>query len=141
MPPLIRISYEGDNDLMDKYHIAKYDLDGAVKSTVQMVDDAEEVQPLKYHEVLLQKKAIGYFITFKNCLYSFGIGLKYRIKDILIEWFAEVKKELGDTFICMLYDNNTRAIHHLQKQGMKIIAINKENKIITLQYNKPCLLH
>jgi hypothetical protein len=59
--------------------------------------------------------------------------MKFRKKDILIGWFLGVRKVLGKQFKALLYENNTRAIFHLEKQGMTIVDIDNETKIVTLQ--------
>lgn len=133
LPTLVAISYMGDNDLFDKYHIGKVDFPQAVLSTLDLIDDASKEIRLSYYKVIYQKEPIGYFVTFNNYLYSFGIAMKYRRREILVGWFQAVKKVLGRQFRAMLYDNNTRAISHLEKQGMKIIDVDQETKIVTLQ--------
>ena len=105
----------------------------AVLSTLDLIDEASKTFKLNYYKVIYQKQPIGYFVTFNNYLYSFGISMRHRKKDVLIGWFNEVKKTLGKEFLAMLYENNTRAISHLEKQGMKIVDIDNESKIVTLQ--------
>jgi len=133
LPKLVGISYEKDEELFEKYHIGKMNFPQAVLSTLDLIDDASKQLNLSYYKVIYQKQPIGYFVTFGNYLYSFGIAMKYRKKDILVGWFLNVKKVLGKQFRALLYENNTRAISHLEKQGMKIIDIDNETKIVTLQ--------
>jgi len=133
LPKLVGISYERDEELFEKYHIGKMNFPQAVLSTLDLIDDASKQLNLSYYKVIYQKQPIGYFVTFGNYLYSFGIAIKYRKKDILVGWFLAVKKVLGKQFRALLYENNTRAISHLEKQGMKIIDIDNETKIVTLQ--------
>jgi len=133
LPKLVGISYERDEELFEKYHIGKMNFPQAVLSTLDLIDDASKQLNLSYYKVIYQKQPIGYFVTFGNYLYSFGIAMKYRKKDILVGWFLAVKKVLGKQFRALLYENNTRAISHLEKQGMKIIDIDNETKIVTLQ--------
>ena len=133
LPKLVAISYENDQELFDKYHVGQHNFPSAILSTLDLIDDASNQLRLSYYKIVYQKQPIGYFVTFDGYLYSFGIAMKYRKKDILIEWFSHVKKVLGKTFRAMLYENNTRAISHLQKQGMKIVDIDPETKIVTLE--------
>jgi hypothetical protein len=133
LPKLVAISYEKDEELFDKYHIGKMNFPQAVLSTLDLIDEASKTFKLNYYKVIYQKQPIGYFVTFNNYLYSFGISMRHRKKDVLIGWFNEVKKTLGKEFLAMLYENNTRAISHLEKQGMKIVDIDNESKIVTLQ--------
>jgi len=133
LPKLVAISYEKDEELFDKYHIGKMNFPQAVLSTLDLIDDASQKLKLSYYKVVYQKQPVGYFVTFDGYLYSFGISMKFRKKDILVGWFVAVRKVLGLNFRAMLYENNTRAISHLEKQGMKVIDIDQETKIVTLQ--------
>tara|TARA_R110000868_G_scaffold36279_2_gene128920 strand:- start:545 stop:982 length:438 start_codon:yes stop_codon:yes gene_type:complete len=133
LPKLVAISYEKDEELFDKYHIGKMDFPSAVLSTLDLIHEASQELKLSYYKVIYQKQSIGYFVTFDGYLYSFGISMKYRKREILIGWFDCIKKVLGKNFRAMLYDNNTRAIKHLEKQGMQIIDFDEETKIVTLQ--------
>lgn len=133
LPKLVAISYERDEDLFEKYHIGKMNFPQAVLSTLDLIDEASQQFKLSYYKVIYQKQPIGYFVTFGDYLYSFGISMKFRKKDILVGWFLAVKKVLGKQFKALLYENNTRAISHLEKQGMKIVDIDNETKIVTLQ--------
>ncbi len=131
LPDLIRIAYEGDKDLLDKYHVDKFDIHGAVASTLFMIAETENGVDMTHYKVALGDISIGYISVFENFLYSFGINKEYRKKEILIEWFEKVKEVLGYKFITMIYPNNSRAINFLKKQGMKIVNGIKED-VITL---------
>lgn len=133
LPKLVAISYERDEELFEKYHIGKMNFPQAVLSTLDLIDEASQQFKLSYYKVIYQKQPIGYFVTFGDYLYSFGISMKFRKKDILVGWFLGVRKVLGKQFKALLYENNTRAISHLEKQGMKIVDIDNETKIVTLQ--------
>jgi hypothetical protein len=138
IPSLIALAYEGDTELFDKYYNKnmigeKVDFPIAVLDTLDIIDEVSNHYKLSYYKVIYQKKPIGYFVTFDGFLHSFGINKKYRKREVLIEWFESVKKVLGKHFTCMLYDVNTRAINHLQKQGMKIVNRNEEHRTVTLQ--------
>lgn len=135
LPKLIELSYEGDFDLFDKYHVIQTDFYGAVIAQLQMIHEMAQEVDLNYYKVIFQKKPIGYFVTFDKFLYSFCIAKRYRNKENLIGWFKGVKKALGKEFQTMLYKNNTRAIDHLVKQGMKIADENEENNTVILIYN------
>lgn len=138
IPSLIATAYEGDNELFDKYCSAnlitdKVDFPIAVLNALDIIDEVSKVYKLSYYKVIYQKKAIGYFVTFDGFLHSFAINKKYRNREVLVGWFEQVKKVLGKHFRCMLYDINTRAIKHLEKQGMKIVHTDEEYKTVILQ--------
>ena len=133
LPKLVAIAYEKDQELFDKYHIGKMSFQEAVLSTLDIIDDASKKFKLSYYKLIYKKQPIGYFVIFGEYLYSFAIGMTFRKKEVLSRWFEEVKRELPPHFKAILYENNTRAIKHLERQGMKIIDHDKETNIITLQ--------
>lgn len=138
---LIRIAYEDDSDLLNKYHIKKLDLMSAVDSTFKMIYDASKIEKLINYAVIYDKKPIGYVTVFKDgtCLYSYAISVKYRKKEILREWFDKVEKVLSPDFYTMLYSNNLRAAKFLEKMGLE--KISHKGNVVTyakqnvLQYN------
>ena len=131
---LVRISYEQDYEGFDKFHVEKFDFESSVQKTLSMVDEMSDQVELKYYEVLFNNITIGYFIIFKECLYSFAIAKNYRTKaGVLKEWWALLKIMLERIFVCILYRNNTRAISFLQRMGMKETEGNFSDKnLITL---------
>ena len=138
IPALVEMSYVGDDELIAKYHPlcleGKPTMELAIIDTLHKIHEASQEVKLNYYKVIFQKKPIGYFVPFDNVLYSFSINKKYRNKENLIGWFNQVKKSLGTPFQCVLYQNNTKAINHLIKQGMVRYQDNEEEKITTLVY-------
>jgi len=136
LPMLIVKSYTGDTELLEKYHIAKFDLPGAVLAELSRVEEMSKAKKIDCYKVIHEKQPIGYVVTFGNTLYSFSINIKFRKKDILIGWWNEIKKVLGKNFVCNIYNNNTRCIEFLKKQQMEIIEVNKEHNFVTLLNTK-----
>lgn len=137
-PELIKavsIAYEGDHELFEKYHIGKMNFMQCVFSTMDMIRDCAEERELRYYKAIYKKQPIGYVVCFDEFLYSYGINIKFRKKDILIEWWEEVKKIMGGKFMTMLYENNLRAIEFLKKQKMEVFMEDKDNHSVTLIYN------
>ena len=136
LPDLVYLSYLGDEEFLNKYspHIE----DGAaglianVNAELAFIYEMGQEKKMNYYKVIYQKKPIGYFVTFENTLYSFGINVKYRKKDILPYWWKGLKKTLSKGFDCFLNDKNERAIGFLEKNNMKISERDIENKIVTL---------
>ena len=75
-----------------------------------------------FYGVELDGGKIGYFVFQGNILFSFGVGLKWRKKDILLQFFKVILSKIGDGFTIALYSYNQRAIKWLQKMGMNIVA-------------------
>jgi hypothetical protein len=132
---LVQISFEGDKELVDTYHVRSgINLEVCVNSTLHTIEDTSRLYDLKYFKVLKDSKPIGFHVTGKDFLYSFGININWRKKDILIQWWNFICKELNNNFMCMLYIKNTRAINFLIRNGMEII--NEDGKLVTLKYSK-----
>jgi hypothetical protein len=128
--PLVELSYQGDEELFQKYHIAKMRFEDCVKSTIEMIEAVAKIKDLSCYKVLFKKKAIGYVIAYKEFLYSYAINVNFRKKEILVEWWEQVKRLIGKQFATGLYENNTRAIDFLKKQGMSVVG--KERDMIIL---------
>jgi len=133
LPLLVRISYDGDEDLLNKYHIEKFSLEDAVESTMGMIKETGDTIEMSYFKVVLGDEPIGYLAIFQNFLYSFGINIKYRTKEVILQYWELIKEVLNDGFITMLYPNNDRAINFLKKQGMSEVE-DIEEGLITLIY-------
>lgn len=130
---VIKIAYEGDEDLLEKYHVDKFDLMGAVAKELSIIFNTVEWEDteMDYYKIMYNDVEIGYMCTYPNNLYSFGINKEYRTKEILTDWWNKVKGIMGEKFITMLYPNNKRAINFLKKQGM-IEVDGVEDNCVTL---------
>jgi len=132
---LVEISYRGDIDLLDKYWGDDFNLEEAVNETMFMVKTVNEETEVECYAVVLNDEEIGYVCKIPNNLYSFGININYRKKDVLIEFWDKVKELMEEGFICMLYPQNERAINFLKKQGMIEVSGIEENCIVLLNIN------
>ncbi len=132
----VEIAYRGDMELLSEYHIAEYSFNEAVEETLAMIYETSLEVEMKYCGVVKNNKIIGYLCYFDNNLYSFGINIEYRTKEVLSEFWERIKETLGDSFICMLFPNNIRAIKFLQRCGMKIIDGVEESAVTLLYHNK-----
>lgn len=138
LPIYVRIAYNEDYELFEKYHVNQFGIDEAVDSTVEMINNVSNQVDMRYFKVQYNDENIGYVTVFKNNLYSFGININYRTPKILNEFWEYIKVILGDSFICMLFPNNTRAINWLLKCGMDIVKDVEDNAVVLI-YNKPIL--
>lgn len=132
LPELIELSYKGDNDLFEKYHIAKMPFEDCVNTTMAQIKQAAQEVETNYYKVVYQAKPIGYIVTFNDVLYSFAINTKYRKAEILKSFWSSIKSVMCEKFACVLYNNNTRGIEWLERNGMRIAGINEENNSVTL---------
>lgn len=133
---LIQSSFEGDNDLIEKYRPVEMTMEETIADIEERINETSKEQKLDYYKVICHKEPIGYFVTTERFLYSFAINIKFRKKDILTNWWQQVKSVLGENFRCMLYENNERAIHFLEKNGMRFWE--QDGNVITL-INSPII--
>lgn len=125
---IVRMCYDGDDDMLNKYHIKKLTLDEAVDSTIGMILDAHEEIELDYVEVVYDGATIGYLVISGSFLYSFAVAVRFRKKQIMHEWFLALQALLGDGFSVGLLSNNTRAIDYFLRRGLSIAWQNPDNK-------------
>ena len=129
LEPLVELSYSGDKDLFEKYHIQPMCFEDCVAKTVEMIREIGGLVGMEYFEVRCKGKPIGYVAKFDKFLYSYAIGMKYRKAKILGEWWNNVVLLMGPFFKTALYENNHRAIAFLINNGMRIVE--RKGNVIT----------
>lgn len=127
---LVRLSYEGDTDMRNKFHSVVGSVEDITNETIEMIDNASKQYEMFYYKVLFDKEPIGYFVCGKQLLYSFAVAVKFRKKEILMKWWDNIKAVLGKIFTTVLYEHNTRAISFLEKQGMEVYK--REGNLVSL---------
>lgn len=120
----VESAFEGDEDI-----VFYYDKKEKVKSIREAAENVVKKIKKGYsfaeiRGVKINGGKAGYFIYTEDLLVSFGINKGYRIKEILIDYWECIKAELGETFQCLLYSYNTRAIDFLKRNGMNILFEN-----------------
>lgn len=113
----------------DEELIEYFDKNANVKTTNEAIESVCEKIKSQYSDsaffgVEINGIKEGYFVFRENLLISFGMNKKYRNKEVLSEFWEEIKKHLGNSFQAALYSYNTRAISFLEKCGMKILYDN-----------------
>lgn len=131
----IRAAYSGDDDLLEKYHIEKYELEQAVEKELEIISRTSISAPARFWEATESDESIGYFVTLPNTLYSFGLNKNHRNTETKDRLFSAIVEIIGGSFVCLLYPNNVRAITWLKKCGM-VEVDEVEPTAITLLYHK-----
>lgn len=137
----IRSAWEGD-DKLEKFYdksLARRTLDGMVKDTSRKIRDMmEQDDKLSLLGIEVNRTPIGFLVFSEklSVLYSFGVNVKYRSKEILTAIFEYVKVKLKYNFYSVMYEYNTRAINWLQNCGMEIAPLYKpSHDTIYLKYD------
>lgn len=129
LPFLIKRAFDGDSELMSKYHIINGTIEECIDSTMYAIIDVDKVYGVKCYMISCDDRAVGYMTIGPDFLHSFGININYRTKDVLKEWYQSLLSIKSD-FFCTLHSKNTRAIEFLKKQGM--IVHSEGNDLINL---------
>lgn len=132
LPVYVKLAFEGDEELLNDLHISPGSLDHCVNHTLGLVNGSADFykDDIEYFKVSLNDETIGYTIVIKNEtrpneLYSFGINIKYRTKEILQSWLTEVEKILSKPYYIVLWSKNTRAINFFERNGFVVDGKNK----------------
>ncbi len=144
----IEVAAEGDNDLWKYYegfrtiHIES--IRDMVQDNYNKVIEHEDVGIMITNYLVYSGDVlIGFFsyrmdeVNKRNCLVSFGINKKYRVKrGVLIDFFNVIISKLGNQFFCVLWGVNTRAVIWLMKMGMQFVryAELKNEKLVILKF-------
>lgn len=121
----IRAGFYGDDDLK-KYYDESCDIqcheDMIFNTSDKLNDYPNFFENTKAFNVKLGEVCIGYFYVVENpaMLVSFAISKDFRSKENLINFFDMIKSKLNDSFTCMLFKKNSRAISWLIKCGMSV---------------------
>ena len=128
-------AFEGDYELVDKYHYINSDYIECVTDTYLKIKQAQKKYPLEMYDSKLGEDVIGYVVICKtyNFLYSFGINVQYRTPQNMTFFFKKIAMSFNGGFTCGLWAKNMRAIEYLLKNGMEIYK--KEDNQVHLIYN------
>jgi len=128
----VGFAFEGDSELVEKFHFADTTLEEVITSNVKNINELSEKIDLDCYAVYWDENVIGFFVMayHNSMLYSFGINKKYRVKEVLIDWFKYIKHIPNEYLICPLNAENTRAINFFIKNGMEVLS--EAENIVTL---------
>ncbi len=119
----VKLGFEGDKELLEKYHISPGTLDHCVEHTMGfIIENAEHYKNnIEFYAVVENVETpIGYTVIIRNKnapneLYSFGINVKYRNKETNQEWLAAIKEKLKSPYYIVLWSKNDRAVNFFEK--------------------------
>lgn len=104
-------------------------MDAMVDNTYDKIKDFYNFfQDCNCYKVNFEDNDIGFVFLNKNpnVLISFSISSEFRNRFILKDFFNLICLELQNSFICLLFNENDRAINWLKKCGMKVDIISEE---------------
>lgn len=130
----IAIAFSGDSKLAEKYHDVNGDISDCIFETTKRIIETDEKMQVDCYKVVLNESPIGFVVTSRvgklNMLYSFGLSIGHRTKEVKGEWICKIKDLLSNKFISVLWSKNSRAISFLKKSGL--IEFSNSNGMTTL---------
>lgn len=126
----IRVAFDGDSEIFNLYdpNVSVSSIDELVNDVYWKISEYNDVDLFAVYE---KEILIGYFVTSKKQLISFGLSVNYRLGKYVNNFYWMIKKKLGDDFFVLLWKKNVRAMRWLIKNGMAITF--SQNQIIKLQ--------
>ncbi len=128
LPKYVYKAFKADTELLEKWHIHRGDAKSCTQHTLATIENMALTEDFRYYAVMLNKSGIGFTVVGENFLYSFGIAIKHRNKEIINVWWELIKGLLGKEFGALLWTKNKRVIDFLIKNGMQIA---KETNLVT----------
>jgi hypothetical protein len=124
----IEIAFEGDKELInfyDKNSCVSNHNDMSSNTHFKLTEYKCYFDRCFHYKVVLDNTPIGFIFITKNpnLLVSFSVNKKYRNKETLKKYFELIQHIFSEPFICLLYNENYRAINWLEKCGMEVESI------------------
>lgn len=118
----IRVAFEGDEAIYEYYdpNVPVASLEEIVRDVSRKIKAVQATDFLQNWGIFEGEKLIGYSVTGENFLFSFGVNIRYRKREILQEWWKQIKELMKQDFAVLLYSRNSRAIQFLLKNGCEI---------------------
>lgn len=135
LPELVYLGYNGDEELLEKFHVVKLEsVDEAVEFELDLIKEHGKYLKWNYYKVLYAKIPIGYIVAFSDFIFSFALGIKYRTKEILKQWWDMCISFFGIGIKFGLVNNNKRAINYFKQRGMIIRFESEDKKEVLLTF-------
>lgn len=132
--PCVVSAFDGDAELLSRYHIIQGTLNECVSDTLDRIEQVSKTNKLKYFSVTMESAVIGFTVIGDAFLLSFGIKERYRVRAVVMEWWKLVCEELDNEFVTWIFKKNTRAISFLLKNGMEIVDNDPKKDFFNLTY-------
>src|SRR5579863_2753955 len=130
----IRIAFYGDDDLVEKYHVVNGNFDECVKDTFRRICEVAKKNELIFYSVWHGWIPVGFTVTGKSFLLSFGINIKSRTREIVTSCWKKVCMLLDNEFVTWIFKKNTRTVEFLRRNGMEIVEDGPEKEFYNLIY-------
>jgi hypothetical protein len=135
LKPSIALAFSDDAELLKEFHfLAGKTLEECVDDTYNKIIESSNAMPTKAWNILADDKLVGYCVIVKApmpLLYSFGINIHSRTKEVLVSWMKAVDKISNGEITTVLYSKNVRAIEFMKKNKMEEVV--RDDEIVVLK--------
>jgi len=129
----VSVAFEEDSDLLTEY--SDYStMEELIQTNVANTVELAKTKEVKCYGMFLEQTPIGFTVLSEKMLYSFGINIYCRQKDIKTGWLNWLNSVFDNNFVVCLYRKNTRAINYFLKNGFE--EFNKDDKVVYLITHK-----
>lgn len=129
----VSIAFKEDEDLITKYHFQDKTMIDLIINNVNNIEELAKRKEVKCYGIFLEQTPIGFTVISEKLLYSFGINVYCRNKDIKSVWWKWIKRVFDNNFVVCLYRENTRAINFFLRNGLE--EFSDDGKVVYLLYN------
>lgn len=126
----VSIALKEDLELIAKYHFQDDCTEDMIISNLKNIEDLAKTKEVKCFGIYLDDMPVGFTVVAENLLYSFGINVYCRQAPVVLEWWKWVRSYFNDSFLVVLYRENTRAINFFLRNGME--EFSEDKKVVYL---------
>ena len=129
----VSIAFKEDSELLTEY--SDYStMEELILTNVENTKELAKTKEVKCYGMFLEQTPIGFTVLSEKLLYSFGINVYCRQKEVKAIWLNWLKRVFDNDFCVVLYRKNTRAINYFLKNGFE--EFSEDDKVIYLLTNK-----
>lgn len=135
-------AYEGDEEMRAIHILQNASLEEMVRYTWEQSTEDEERAGQQYYQLLLPDGTlIGYTTLVQEpvkLLFTFGLGINYRKREILLGWLKALDRKLGYRYMLTVRSSNTRAVKFFQRNGFSVMEDKPNNQYILWRQPQSC---
>lgn len=129
----VSVAFKDDSELLTEYsHYST--MEELIETNVANTVELAKTKEVKCYGMFLEQTPIGFTVLSDKLLYSFGINVYCRQKEVKAIWLNWLNRLFDNNFVVCLYRKNTRAINYFLKNGFE--EFSEDDKVIYLLTNK-----
>lgn len=125
----VAIAFKEDSELLTEYsHYST--MEELILTNVENAKELARTKEVKCYGMYLEQTPIGFTVISEKLLYSFGINLYCRQKEVKAIWLSWLNRVFDNNFVVTLYIKNTRAVNYFLRNGFE--EFNNDGKVVYL---------